>query len=189
MVLSLLTPISSVSAETTEPFKTDQQSESVMQQKLAIAEQLRLTEQAPRLHKNLEKLKGQQEVDVIIHLSEKPVALEQGITEVKGKKFSAANKKSAKAKVASQQGMMKKAMNANKISFKEGYSYDTVLNGFAATVKADDLEKLLEIEGVTLVEPDAEVHAYEDNSATSDGKVGIAMDTSTSFLRNRTALG
>ncbi|QUW24031.1 S8 family serine peptidase [Sporosarcina sp. Marseille-Q4063] len=182
MVLSLLTPISSVSAAKTEPFKTDKQSESVMQQKLAIAEQLRLTEQAPRLHKDLEELKGNQEVDVIIHLSEKPVALEKGITEAKGQKFSAANKKSAKAKVASQQGMMKKAMNANEISFKEGYSYDTVLNGFAATVKADDLEKLLEVDGVTLVEPDAEVHAYEDNSATSDGKVGVAMDTSTSFL-------
>nr|WP_172371773.1 S8 family serine peptidase [Sporosarcina jiandibaonis] len=183
MVLSLLTPISSVSAEKTEPFQKDQQSESVLQQKMAIAEQLRLTEQAPKLHKNLEKLKGkQEEVNVIIHLSEKPVALERGITEVAGNKFSAAHEKSARARIASQQGMMKKAMNANRILFKEGYSYDTVLNGFAATVKADDLEKLIEIEGVTLVEPDTEVHAYEDNSATADGKVGIAMDTSTSFL-------
>ena len=68
-------------------------------------------------------------------------------------------------------------MNAKKTSFKEGFTYETVLNGFSATVKADDLEKLLEIEGVTLVEPIAEVHAYEDPSQTG-GKVGLAMDTS-----------
>ncbi len=182
MVLSLLTPISSVSAMKTEPFKAEEQNESVLQQKLAIAEQLRLTEQAPTLHKGLEELKGKQEVDVIIHLSEKPVSLEKGIKEVAGGKFTKADEKSVKALVVRQQNVLKKEMKANGINFKESFSYGTVLNGFAATVKADDLEKILGIEGVTLVEPDAEVHAYEDNSASSDGKVSPTMDTSTSFL-------
>ena len=49
------------------------------------------------------------------------------------------------------------------ISFEKGFAYNTVLNGFAATVKAQDLEQLLEIKGVTLVEPDAIVHALTDD--------------------------
>ncbi|MHA6250372.1 S8 family serine peptidase [Oceanobacillus sp. CAU 1775] len=182
MVLSLLLPTAPVSAAKSDAFKTDRQTESIMQQKLAIAEQLKLAEQEPRLHESLKKLKGSQEVDVIIHLSEKPAALEKGIKEVSGKKFTASDNRSARAKVASQHGMMKRAMNANKISFKEKFSYDTVLNGIAATVKADDLEKLINIKGVTLIEPDVEVHASEDLSATGNGKVDIAMDTSNSFL-------
>ena len=48
---------------------------------------------------------------------------------------------------------------------------NTVLNGFSATVKADDLKKLLDIKGVTLVEPVVEVHAYEDPTANAGGQV------------------
>ena len=193
MVLSLLTPMSSASAtEKTKPFKAENQSESILQQKAAIAEQAELSDQAPRLHADLEKVEGKQEVDVIIHLSENPVALEQGIKELAGKTFTAANEKSAKAKVQSQQTFLKKEMKIKKITFKQNFSYNTVLNGLAATVKADELDKLLEIKGVTLVEPDAEVHASENKLTKAKGKAGSAikekgqvsptMDTSIPFL-------
>ncbi|MBO1915014.1 protease inhibitor I9 family protein, partial [Microvirga sp. 3-52] len=96
--------------------------------------------------------------------------------------FTSSNAKAAKSKVQAQHKLLKKEMSAKKITFKEGFSYSTVLNGFSASVKANDLNKLLEIEGVTLVEPDSEVHAYEDTSATSTSENGLAMDTSISFL-------
>ena len=198
MVLSLLTPMSSASAnEKTKPFKTGGHSESIMQQKAAIAEQAQLSDQAPRLHADLEKVEGKQEVDVIIHLSENPVALEQGIKELAGKTFTAANEKTVKTNVQSQQTLLKKEMKIKQVSFKQSFSYNTVLNGLAATVKADDLDKILEIKGVTLVEPDAEVHAYEDKLAKAklskdkvtkdkltkvDGQVSPTMDTSIPFL-------
>ncbi|MCZ2258677.1 S8 family serine peptidase [Sporosarcina sp. G11-34] len=193
MVLSLLTPISSVSAnDKTKPFKTGNQSESIIQQKAAIAEQVQLSDQLPRLHADLENLKGNQEVDVIIHLSENPAALEQGIKELKGQKFTAANEKKVKSNVNAQQAMLKKEMKTKKIKFKEKFSYNTVLNGFAATVQADELDELLELDGVTLIEPDTEVHAYEDELAKEDGQVfselkeqgqvSPAMDTSIPFL-------
>ncbi len=183
LVLSLLVPYASATTNTTaNPFKSDRQNESIIQQKMAITEQLQLLKQAPRLHKDLENLKGEENVDVIIMLSEKPVALEQGIKELAGKKFTSSNAKAAKSKVQAQHKLLKKEMSAKKITFKEGFSYSTVLNGFSASVKANDLNKLLEIEGVTLVEPDSEVHAYEDTSATSTSENGLAMDTSISFL-------
>ena len=183
LVLSLLVPHASATTNATaNPFKSDRQSESVVQQKMAIAEQLQLLKQTPRLHKDLEDVKGEENVDVIILLSEKPVALEQGIKELAGKKFTSSDAKATKSKVQAQHKFLKKEMNAKKISFKEGFSYSTVLNGFSASVKANDLKKLLEIDGVTLVEPDSEVHAYQDSSAVTPSENGLAMDTSISFL-------
>lgn len=93
MVLSLLVPLSSASAEESKPFKQDSQSESIIQLKAAIAEQLSLSKDGPTLHESLENVSGNQKVAVIVHLSEKPVALEQGISEVKGRKFSNAQAK------------------------------------------------------------------------------------------------
>lgn len=191
LVLSLLTPFSA-SANDKLPFKSDHQTESELLAKAAIAEQLRLIEGGPRLHEELQNLSGEKEVDVIIHLSEKPVGLERGIQKSKGKALSNANANKVKANVRAQQATAKKAMKANKLLVKEGFSYDTVLNGFSATVKAKDLEKLLQIEGVTLVEPDVEVHALEQpvkktiknsgNKLSKDQIMEPAMATSISFL-------
>ena len=69
----------------------------------------------------------------------------------------------------------------------QGYTFDTVLNGFAATVKANDLPKLLTVEGITLIEPDAIVYASEDKPMKSselnkEDPLEARMNTSNSFL-------
>lgn len=153
-----------------------------MEIKAAIADQLRVIDSQPRLHKALEKKSGEETVDVIVHLSKKPVGLERAIVKSKGKAFSNDAKTKVKKNVKAQQALAKKEMRALNIIVEEGFAYDTVLNGFAATVKAKDLDKLLTIEGVTLVEPDTEVHAMETPKTTAAGDVGAAMDNSISFL-------
>ncbi|MBO0589239.1 S8 family serine peptidase [Sporosarcina sp. E16_8] len=181
MVLSLLAPFSvSANVEKAKPFKPDNHNESIMQQKAAIAEQLNLLDGGSKLHKDLQSLTGSGQVAVIIHLSEKPVALEQGIKELAGKTFTAMEATAVRKKVKSQQSAMKKEMQVKNISFTEKFAYDTVLNGFSATVQAGDLEKLLAIKGVTLIEPDTEVHAFE--APVSSGTVDATMNTSVSFL-------
>ncbi|MER2088860.1 MAG: S8 family serine peptidase, partial [Sporosarcina sp.] len=183
MVLSLLTPFSaSADTETTKPFKPENYDESIMLQKSAIAEQLNLLHGGPKLHKDLQGLTGNGQVAVIVHLSEKPAALEQGIKELKGQKFTAAEATAVKKKVKAQQAFLKKEMVIKKIKFTEKFAYDTVLNGFSVTVEAADLEKILDLTGVTLIEPDTEVHAFEEVVPTSSGTVDAAMDTSISFL-------
>ncbi len=195
MVLSLLMPISTSAAEqATKAFKASNVDESILQQKAAIAEQLSLLEGEARLHPKLQKVSGDKDVAVIVHLSEKSVALEKGIKNIAGRSLSAVDEKKVRAKVQAQQTKLKKEMKLKKISFKEGYSFDTVLNGFAATVKADDIRKLLEVEGVTLIEPDTEVHAFEDTKASKanasqeksslvkNDKIDTKMNTSISFL-------
>ncbi|WP_342539168.1 S8 family serine peptidase [Sporosarcina sp. FSL K6-1540] len=181
MVLSLLTPFTaSANAEKAKPFKPNNHSESIMQQKAAIAEQLNLLDGGSKLHKDLQGLTGNGQVAVIVHLSEKPVALEQGIKELAGKTFTSAEATAVKKKVKTQQTAMKKEMQVKNINFTEKFAYDTVLNGFSATVQAGDLEKLLAIKGVTLIEPDTEVHAFE--APVSSGTVDANMNTSISFL-------
>jgi len=188
MVFTMLAPMNASANDGAKPFKQNGTSEGTMQLKAAIAEQLDLLEGGSSLHKDLQDLSGNEEIAVIIHLSEKPVALEQGIQELAGKTFTSADAAKAEKKVQAQHTFFKKEINANKISFKEGFSYSTVLNGFSATVKADDLKKLLDIKGVTLVEPDATVYATEDTNATvssepvKDGQIDAAMNTSISFL-------
>ncbi|MFY3790110.1 S8 family serine peptidase [Ureibacillus sp. MALMAid1270] len=188
MVFSLFSPTMTASANEVLPFKQNSQSESMLELKAAVTEQLNVIHGGPKLHVDLQNLSGNQEVSVIIHLSEKPVALEKGINKLKGKSFSATQEKQVKAKVQAQQASVKKQLGLKKIAIKEGYTFDTVLNGFAAVVKADDLPKLLTVQGVTLVEPDVIVHALEEpqNSESTiplkDGKVDAMMNTSIDFL-------
>ncbi|WP_082713576.1 S8 family serine peptidase [Sporosarcina koreensis] len=221
LVLSLLTPFSASAntdsadlagtAETaektvqaTKAFKENLQNESVMERKAAIAEQLNLLGGEAKLHEELQNVTGNQQVPVIIHLSEKSVGLQQGIQKLNGKPFSSAEAQQTKQKVRNQQAAAKKEMVIKGIQFNQGFSYDTVLNGMSGTVKADDLPKLLEVNGVKLVEPDTTVYALElDKSKSSsklnglkkpapseskleekakDNQVGPAMDTSIGFL-------
>ncbi|MFS0690437.1 S8 family serine peptidase [Sporosarcina sp. 179-K 8C2 HS] len=206
LVLTMLTPFTASAntdpAETadqpTKAFKQNLQDESIMQQKAAIAEQLNLLGGEAKLHEELQNVTGNQQVPVIIHLSEKSVGLQKGIQKLKGKSFSHSEAQQTKQKVRNQQAAAKKEMVIKGIQFNEGFSYDTVLNGMSGTVKADDLPRLLEVNGVTLVEPDTIVYALEDNKSNGkkkqapsesplqkkaiDGQVGPAMDTSIGFL-------
>ena len=218
LVLSMLTPITASAntdpadaaeraeqtAKTVKTFKENLADESIMQQKAAIAEQLNLLGGEAKLHDELQNVTGNQQVPVIIHLSEKSVGLQKGIQKMNGKAFTNSQAQQAKQKVRNQQAFVKKEMAIKGIKFNEGFTYDTVLNGMSGTVKADDLPKLLEVKGVTLVEPDTIVYASELGKSNSPsklnglkkpapseskleekakgGQVGPAMDTSIGFL-------
>ncbi|MDN4605947.1 S8 family serine peptidase [Sporosarcina sp. F6_3S_P_2] len=181
----MLTPFSlTANAKQDIPAKTATNSEGLTQLKAAIAEQLNFANGGPVLHKNLRTLSGSEQIDVIVHLSETPAGLQKGINELAGKRFTASQETKALQKVYAQQNHVKKEMKALKVSFEEGYSFNTVLNGFAVRVKAKDLQKLLQVDGVTLIEPDATVYAFEGEgtAAPAYGQVGAFMDTSIDFL-------
>lgn len=192
MVFTMFSPAITASANTeVKPFKQNIPSESTMQLKAAVAEQLDLIDGGPKLHKELQDLSGNQEVAVIIHLSERPVALEKGIYELKGRSFSTSQENQVRSKVKAQQTSVQKELTIKNITIKKGYTFDTVLNGFAAVVKANDLPKLLTVQGITLVEPDTIVYASEEpqkskptkpSTINKDTIVDAKMNTSISFL-------
>ncbi|MFJ5768842.1 S8 family serine peptidase [Psychrobacillus sp. NPDC093180] len=189
MIFTLFGPAIAVSANTdAKPFKQNTTNESTIELKKAITEQLSLLDDGPKLDESLQDLSGNQDVGVIIHLSEKPVALEKGINKLRGRSFSSTQENQVRNKVKTQQTAVKKELTTKKIAMKQGYTFDTVLNGFAATVKANDLPKLLTVEGVTLVEPDTIVYASEEPQKTKpspinkDRMVEAKMNTSISYL-------
>jgi minor extracellular serine protease Vpr len=186
MVFSLFAPITATANDENGNFKQAQFDESVALAKAAIAEQLRVQSGQAVLHKDLQGVSGNEEIPLIIHLSEQPVALEQGIQEMEGRSFRANDRARSKARVTTQQTEVIQEMEEENITFSQGYSYDTVLNGFAATVRADDIEKLVDIKGITLIEPDVIVYASEDftsaNNDTQRTQVTPFMNTSNSFL-------
>ncbi|TWT27704.1 S8 family serine peptidase [Planomicrobium sp. CPCC 101110] len=155
LVLSILSPFSITAAEGTE---RNHELEA------AIEEQMRLSARGPRLHQDLRNIDGDKQVAVIVHLAEKPVALEEGIRASKGQMFSKEQATDTKAKVELQQTQVRSELQAKNISYEETHSYSTVLNGFSATVKAGDLEKMLEVPGVRFIEPDHAVKAMADGA-------------------------
>lgn len=177
MVLSLIMPAGAF-AEGLKPAQG--QGEALMQQKMAIAMQDKSGNALPQLHPDLQGLKGQQEVNVIIQLSEEPVAVAEGKKKIKKLPFQASDRAKQVHAIKAEQQRAKQAMKAAKLLVKEGYAYETVLNGFAATVKADDLEKLLDVPGVKVVEPDVMREAMEVPS--EDGRAGVQMDSTNTFL-------
>lgn len=187
MVLSLVLPVSATETGSLKSFK-QQQSESNMQLKAAVVEQLEAAGGLPKLHKDLQGKSGSEMVSIIIHLSENPLALEKGIAELKGKALSNSKVNELRSKIVRQQQAVDLEMKIKGIKFDKDYAYDTVLNGFAGKVKADDLKKLLDITGITLVEPDTIVHAQNEKPVDSSSdleKVGDfkpLMDTSIPHL-------
>ncbi|GKV69188.1 hypothetical protein NCCP2716_16860 [Sporosarcina sp. NCCP-2716] len=183
LILSLVLPFGGTAdaAFLKQPFKPNPQDESVLQQKAAIAQQTDLLNGETRLHKDLKGLSGSQKVPVIIHLSEKSVGLEQGIQKLNGKKMTQAQKNAKRDKIRTQQINAKKQMAVKNVKFDQTFSFDTVLNGFSGTVQANDLEKLLAIDGVKYVEPDTIMYALEDLEKVDPG-ADAQMDTSIPFL-------
>lgn len=88
------------------------QSESTMALKAAIAEQDRLGQSSPILDHRLKNLNDDELVDVIAHLSQVPVSLEQGKSELRGQKFSNQRANEVRANVKAQQAKVKKAFAA-----------------------------------------------------------------------------
>jgi glucan-binding YG repeat protein len=179
LVFSLLAPYASANTGL-KGVKQTPSNESIMQLKAAVAQQEDLLQQGPSLHPDLQGVTGAKEVNVIVHLSEDSVALAEGKKKLKNQTLTAAEKVKVKNSVNAQQTQVKKTLQAKKVKIKEKFSYDTVLNGIAMSIKADDLDRLLKTPGVTLVEPDLMMHALENPS--KEGKADAAMNTSASHL-------
>ncbi|MGE8206565.1 S8 family serine peptidase [Heyndrickxia sp. NPDC080065] len=180
LVFSLLTPIFASAEKGLSSKKTQISDESIIQMKSLIAQQESILNQEATLSPELEKLKGDKEVDVIVQLSEHPVALEQGIKKVQGKSFTSSDRENVKKKIKSQQDKFENQLRNKGIKHKKGFTYSETFNGMALTLTAKQLKELLKVEGVVSVEPDSEVHALSEPS--KNDTVKPMMSNSNPFL-------
>lgn len=189
LIFSLLTPAfaaaeKSVTVEQKE--KLDERLELVNE---IIGEQEDLLKKEPTIHPDLLRdIQGDSalkssggKVDVIVQFSEAPVALAKGKKMVKQQTFSAADETSVKSNIQKQHEAFDTFVKKNNISVTKGPSYDTVLNGMALTMKASDVEALLEVPGIVSIEKNHEVHALETPDSEEE-KVTPHMDQTVPHL-------
>jgi subtilisin family serine protease len=170
LVFSLFSPSAGATqTNQSESLKDQLSSEAATEMKNYIAQQKAAIANGPSIHADLENLKGDKEISVIVQLDELPVAMAKGISKLQGKSFSKASEQGVKNKVAAQQKKFEKELSKKGIKAKVGFTYDSAINGLVLTLKERDVEKLTEVEGVVLVEPDLEVQALSNPQTTSSG--------------------
>lgn len=159
VVFSLFNPIfasANTSDLTKNRFDNDEKTSKINQ---VLNQHQEMVDGDPILHPLLQELSGKEEVDVIIQLSEGSVALEKGKKALQGKKLSASEETSILRKVDTQQRGFEKKLSQEKIDYMKSFTYQHAINGVALSMKANDLEKLLEIDGVVSVDIDEEMFA------------------------------
>ena len=165
MIFSLVNPLfASAETSTDQLTKKLNVDKRISKLKESMKQRERQLANAPMIDSSLEKIKGDKKVDVIVQLTEVPVAFEKGKNIIQGKSLSSAKSTNLKKKVISEQARFEKLLKMEKISFKKGFTYNQAFNGMSLTVKADDIEKLANIKGVVSVHPVEEVHALEVNN-------------------------
>ncbi|CEG28478.1 S8 family serine peptidase [Bacillus sp. B-jedd] len=157
LIFSLFLPVSGQAAGNS--VKNQLSSEALSQMKAIIAAQKAAEANGPVLHPDLQGLSGDEEVSVIVQLSEPPVAFAKGLKKIAGKSFSKTEEKNVEQKVTGQQKKFENALKSKGISAKKRFQYNYAFNGLAIKVKASQVKKLLTLPEVQLVEPDLEVHA------------------------------
>lgn len=144
-----------------------------------VQHQMNVLQTGKVLHESLEDVADDEWVEVIVQLSEEPVALAKGKKEIQGKAFTTADANSVVKKVKNQQVQFERHLKAEKISFEKGFTYNKVLNGMSLKVKGKDLEKLAQLKEVVKVDPNDERYALDVKKGS---EVGTMMDRSNDFL-------
>ncbi|ETI70134.1 S8 family serine peptidase [Neobacillus vireti] len=149
------------SAETEEMQAANEQlsRETLSQMRAIISEQKTALNKGPVLHSDLQNLSGDEEVAVIVELSEMPVALKKGINKISGKKFTKTDEQNVQEKVKAQQKKFENQLNSKGIKGKIHFAYNYTFNGVSLKLKASQVKNLLKMDGVKLVEPDVEMKA------------------------------
>jgi minor extracellular serine protease Vpr len=177
LVFSMWSPIYGNAATKSE---SQASHESINQMKKIISSQKGALQKGPVLHRDLEKLTGDEEVSVIVQLNEPPVAMVEGMNKVAGKPFTTTMEKAAKQKVVNQQQIFEKQLGSKGVKAKFGHKYNYAFNGMALKVKASQLDELVTLDGVALIEPDLEVHAL--GKAVQEDTFKPTMNTSSPHL-------
>ncbi|MCT8139273.1 S8 family serine peptidase [Anaerobacillus sp. CMMVII] len=168
IIFTMLFPAYGFATNEGPSLKDQLSNEALSQMKDIIAQQKAALSADPVLHPDLQNLTGDEEISVIVQLSEAPVALEKGKSKIAGKGFSKADEKRVKDKVKAQHDKFENELGKKGLKAKKGFTYSNAINGMALTIKASEVEKLLELEGVLLVEPDLEVVALSNPTASGE---------------------
>lgn len=180
LIVTLMLPVSAfASAQKPDVPKNYLSIETMKQMQQIVQEQIDSKNLAPFLDPSLQDIGDDQEVTVIVELSQPSVALEKGISIISGKSFSAAAEKNAEAKVIKQQQQFTGQLSSKGIKADFGYTYATVVNAMTVTVKGSQLHQLIALNGVKGVYPIVEYNADPIDSVIAPlmNKSGPLLET------------
>lgn len=107
-------------------------------------------------------LSGQEEIAVIVHLTEEPLVLQKEPGEI-------SNVHSiVEMAINLEQQQVINEMNARNIHYKKIHRYNTILNAISLVLPSKDLDKLSSIKGVLLIEPNLETKAMSMTLVNSE---------------------
>ncbi|MCG3087786.1 S8 family peptidase [Sporosarcina cyprini] len=117
----------------------------------------------------------EEEIAVIVHLSEDPIVLQRRAAELDGIPFTDEAYKKADAAVNLQQQRVIHEMAARNIRVSEVQPFRTVLNAFSAIIRRKDIGKVRSLKEVVWIEPDVQVRGAVATSAAcpSDNETEI----------------
>lgn len=117
------------------------------------------------MHNLYETALGNEEIDVIVHLTEEPVAVQKQMAELNGIHLTTEDAAKIETAVNIQQQQVINEMAAKNIQYKKLHKYRTVLNALSTIIKTEDLDKLRSIKDVRFIEPNLKVLAMGATSA------------------------
>lgn len=156
VLTSVLSPASA--APINSESQLDQQALDMGQS--ALREVLERREQlldSPRLDESLVDRKDGL-VKVIVELSKESVALEKGIAQFSGEKFTTSMEDKAETIVENEQRAFERRLQSKGIDYKVNHKYAHALNGVALEIDSSKVDELLEFPEVLGVYLDSEVH-------------------------------
>ncbi|GKV55063.1 hypothetical protein NCCP2222_10100 [Sporosarcina sp. NCCP-2222] len=125
---------------------------------------------------NLYNVSSEEEVAVIVHLSEDPIVLQRRAAEVDGIPFTDEAYKKADAAVNLQQQRVLREMAARDIRVSEVQPFRTVLNALSALVRREDIGKIRSLKEVVWIEPDMQVRGAGTSLVTDESEKELKMD-------------
>lgn len=128
------------------------------------------------MHNLYETALDNEEIDIILHLTEEPVVVQKRMAEMNGTPFTTENAMQIEATVNSQQQQVLNAIKSMNIPFKKFHSFNTLLNAIALTIPSKDLKKLRNLQNIQLIESNFKVLASGATSTEVESSLEHEMD-------------
>lgn len=184
LVLTLLVPMPMAQAASSveEAVRTSWQP-LTDEQRAALQAQVKLSQQTePTLHERLQKIVDRQDkgsFQVIVHLSEYPTSVARGVAQLENVTYTSSDERRTMQRVKEEQQRVKQSLKKRGIDAQWTHTFQTVLNGFSMKVDATSLSEIMKVRGVTYVEPDVVVEAFEEEMSY---ETSISMIDTPAFL-------
>ncbi|ANS75177.1 hypothetical protein AWM70_11655 [Paenibacillus yonginensis] len=179
--VTLLAPGVGAAPQETEVSKLS--AETIAQMKTIIEQQS--FSGKPYLYEGLDQIGDTESTNVIVQLTDNPLAVLKAKNKISGRSFSASSEKSALSQIKSQQEQFEDELRDQGISSDVQSSYSKVINAVSLQVTGRDLDKLVKMDNVKAIYPDLEVKLDPEQVQNTESQAERLMNAATYLGSNQ----